>query len=174
MVSCYTSLVPLCIGPVREAGLSTGTWRVHIPPHKKEKCGSNERLTVQFCQFVVQRFLSSSCVKSNMSSVAVIASEILRACSHQSTHFTSVVGRLISCLPHSEAQLVTIHFSNQSFVSPHRCGFILLVLALYLLSSCIFKFVYLPIVGLRTGSDYAGEHTLMLLNLYCVLIYTCR
>lgn len=59
-----------------------------------------------------QRFLSSSCVKSNMSSVAVIASEILRACSHQSTHFTSVVGRLISCLPHSEAQLTPATVAN--------------------------------------------------------------
>ena len=39
MVSRYTTLVPplrLCIGPAREAGLSTGMQRGHVPPRKKE------------------------------------------------------------------------------------------------------------------------------------------
>jgi len=40
MMSRYTTLVPplrLCIGPAREAGLSTDTWRGHVPPRKKER-----------------------------------------------------------------------------------------------------------------------------------------
>jgi len=42
VVSHYTTLVPplrLCIGPAREAGLSIGTWRGHVPPHKKKRKG---------------------------------------------------------------------------------------------------------------------------------------
>jgi len=40
MVSRYTTLFPplrLCMGPAREAGLSTGTWRGHVPHRKRKK-----------------------------------------------------------------------------------------------------------------------------------------
>jgi len=40
MVSCHTTVVPplrLRIGPAREASLSTGPWRGHVPPRKKER-----------------------------------------------------------------------------------------------------------------------------------------
>jgi len=40
MVLCYATLVSplrLCIGPACEAGLSTGTYRGHMPPRKRKK-----------------------------------------------------------------------------------------------------------------------------------------
>ena len=40
MMLRYTTLVPplrLCIGPAREAGLSTGTWRGHVPLRRRKK-----------------------------------------------------------------------------------------------------------------------------------------
>jgi len=63
-VSHNTTLVPplrSCIGPAREAGLSTGTWRGHVPPRKeRKKC--NELLYV-FLSCILVRILPSTCLQ---------------------------------------------------------------------------------------------------------------
>jgi len=61
MVLRYTTVVPplmLCIGPAHEAGLSTDTWRGHVPPRKKNDVYV---ITKSMSECVVSTFLHSLC-----------------------------------------------------------------------------------------------------------------
>jgi len=37
VLHCTCATLRLCIGPARETGLSTGTWRGHVQPCKRRK-----------------------------------------------------------------------------------------------------------------------------------------